>query len=83
MNKCGTCKFAMPTKDIGHRICFGGPPQVVAMPQQTPQGVIFVPSNIRPGITVNDPSCSFYTAGVYGVDDLVKQEDGTYLPSIT
>lgn len=57
-NKCGTCKFAQPLpNDLKQKICFGGPPQLIVLPNRN--GGLDVQSG-RPHVGVMDVACSFY-----------------------
>lgn len=77
MKTCGTCKWAKAIAgDLRMRVCMYGPPSIIVMPQQTPQGIMPVPVTVRPNVGINDEAPSCHSAGVYGLDDLVFEPAG-------
>lgn len=53
---CGQCQFGkIMSQDITKRVCWGAPPQVVAV---TPKGI----TSIRPLVGANDEACALYAA---------------------
>ncbi len=73
MKYCGTCRHAMPTKELQQRVCMLHPPQLVTVLQGNQAGI----ASMRPMVTVHEPACGQYSVGIYGVEDLVIDHDVT------
>ena len=60
---CGTCRHTEPNpQDLTEVVCYGCPPQVVVIPQQTPQGLQMGITSMYPNLPKSNRACSLYEA---------------------
>jgi hypothetical protein len=59
--RCGTCRHTGPVpNDLNTVACYGGPPQVILVPQNTPAGMQFVPQTVYPNLARTNRACSLH-----------------------
>ncbi len=63
MLTCAQCQYFMHqpgNPDLGSRMCFGGPPQVLNMPIQTARGAGITQVMVRPAPAPTEPACGVF-----------------------